>query len=48
MGQWSIGKNPLNRKMLILNNDSFDDSIPIFHHSIIPCARQKPSLYKDY
>jgi hypothetical protein len=26
---------------------SFDINIPIFHHSIIPCMRQKPKPQKD-
>jgi hypothetical protein len=40
LGQWFVGKTLLTRK-LINERLPYKTIIPLFHHSIIPCARQK-------
>jgi hypothetical protein len=41
--KWVTGKIPLDRevKKISMKISSFKIIIPLFHHSIIPCARQK-------
>ncbi len=44
MENWVIGKIPLEREdkeVTITNNFLINTNIPIFHHSIIPCAGEK-------
>jgi hypothetical protein len=41
MDQWSIGKKPFLTGKLINGKVSFNINIPLFHHSIIPDARQE-------
>jgi hypothetical protein len=45
LGQWFVGKTLLTRKLI---NERFPCKtiIPIFQHSIIPCARQKLKAQK--